>query len=68
MKLSRNIGRAVLLLAAPVLLLAVPAATAVAATTAGRAAAAGTAGSGTGWIRLAHLSPDTPAVDVYLYS
>jgi hypothetical protein len=23
---------------------------------------------GTGWIRLAHLSPDTPAVDVYLYS
>ena len=28
----------------------------------------GTAGSGTGWIRLAHLSPNTPAVDVYLYS
>src|ERR1022692_920000 len=22
----------------------------------------------TGWLRLAHLSPDTPAVDVYLYS
>jgi Domain of unknown function (DUF4397) len=26
------------------------------------------AGAGTGWIRLAHLSPNTPAVDVYLYS
>ncbi|HEX6524400.1 MAG TPA: DUF4397 domain-containing protein [Streptosporangiaceae bacterium] len=25
-------------------------------------------GSGDGWIRLAHLSPNTPAVDVYLYS
>jgi hypothetical protein len=24
--------------------------------------------SGTGWVRLAHLSPNTPAVDVYLYS
>jgi hypothetical protein len=37
-------------------------------------AAAGTArasqgsGTATGWIRLAHLSPNTPAVDVYLYS
>lgn len=26
------------------------------------------ASSGTGWVRLAHLSPDAPAVDVYLYS
>jgi hypothetical protein len=26
------------------------------------------AATGTGWIRLAHLSPNTPAVDVYLYS
>jgi hypothetical protein len=25
------------------------------------------AASGTGWVRLAHLSPNTPAVDVYLY-
>src|SRR6266704_3543373 len=24
--------------------------------------------SGVGWLRLAHLSPNTPAVDVYLYS
>src|SRR5918911_845685 len=31
---------------------------------AGPAAASG----GTGWIRLAHFSPNTPAVDVYLYS
>jgi hypothetical protein len=34
----------------------------------GTARASGTSGSGTGWIRLAHLSPNTPAVDVYLYS
>jgi hypothetical protein len=26
------------------------------------------ASAGTGWLRLAHLSPNTPAVDVYLYS
>jgi hypothetical protein len=32
------------------------------------AAAAAPASSGFGWIRLAHLSPNTPAVDVYLYS
>ena len=25
------------------------------------------AAPGTGWVRLAHLSPNTPAVDVYLY-
>jgi Domain of unknown function (DUF4397) len=31
-------------------------------------ASASTASQGTGWIRLAHLSPNTPAVDVYLYS
>jgi len=33
-----------------------------------KAASAATASSGTGWVRLAHLSPNTPAVDVYLYS
>src|SRR5579875_538012 len=26
------------------------------------------ASAGAGWVRLAHLSPDTPPVDVYLYS
>src|SRR5271163_3213246 len=40
------------------MLLAIPAA----------AAHASSATTGTGWIRLAHLSPNTPAVDVYLYS
>ena len=63
MKHLRNIKRAALLLAASVLLLAGSAVTAAAAT-----AGSGTATSGTAWIRLAHLSPDTPAVDVYLYS
>lgn len=32
------------------------------------ASGAASAATGTGWIRLAHLSPNTPAVDVYLYS
>jgi hypothetical protein len=32
------------------------------------AASAAPASSGAGWIRLAHLSPNTPPVDVYLYS
>jgi hypothetical protein len=35
---------------------------------AARASVTGRAGPGDGWIRLAHLSPNTPAVDVYLYS
>jgi hypothetical protein len=30
------------------------------------AASAATTPTGTGWIRLAHLSPNTPEVDVYL--
>ena len=50
--------RFTVLLAALALLLGIPAA----------AAHADSATSGTGWIRLAHLSPNTPAVDVYLYS
>jgi Domain of unknown function (DUF4397) len=32
------------------------------------AAVAAPASTGYGWVRLAHLSPNTPAVDVYLYS
>jgi Domain of unknown function (DUF4397) len=63
MRHLRNLRRAALLLAASVLLLAASAVTAAAATTGSAAAASGTA-----WIRLAHLSPNTPAVDVYLYS
>ena len=58
-----NFGRAVrhllMLLAASALLLGIPAAA---------TAYASSAATGTGWIRLAHLSPNTPAVDVYLYS
>ena len=44
----------------------------VAASVVGGSVAAGTAqasaSAGFGWLRLAHLSPNTPAVDVYLYS
>ena len=47
-----------MLLAASALLLGIPTATAYASS----------ATTGAGWIRLAHLSPNTPAVDVYLYS
>ena len=48
-----------MLLAASAVLLGIPAAA---------TAYASSATTGTGWIRLAHLSPNTPAVDVYLYS
>jgi hypothetical protein len=56
MKFTRMLRRMIMLLAASALLLGLP------------AAATAYASSGTGWIRLAHLSPNTPAVDVYLYS
>jgi hypothetical protein len=58
-RITRTIRRITMLLAAAALLLGVPAAA---------AAHASSATTGTGWIRLAHLSPNTPAVDVYLYS
>jgi hypothetical protein len=65
MRLTRFVRRVILLAALPLLLLAaIPAASAFAATTSKSAPAA----TGTGWIRLAHFSPNTPAVDVYLYS
>jgi hypothetical protein len=48
-----------MLLATSALLLGIPATA---------TAYASSATTGTGWIRLAHLSPNTPAVDVYLYS
>ena len=47
-------------------LLLVPASVAVG--TLAYATSAASASSGTGWLRLAHLSPNTPPVDVYLYS
>src|SRR6516225_7868677 len=55
-KATRNL---LMLAGTSALLLGVPAAA---------AAHASSATTGTGWIRLAHLSPNTPAVDVYLYS
>jgi Domain of unknown function (DUF4397) len=57
MGFSSIIRRTSMLLAASALLLGIPV-----------AAYASSATTGTGWIRLAHLSPNTPAVDVYLYS
>ena len=58
MKFRRITRKLLMLVAASALLLGIPAA----------AAFASSATTGTGWIRLAHLSPNTPAVDVYLYS
>src|ERR1700733_9758541 len=58
MRFTRFVRRLVLLAALPLLLLAIPAA----------AVATASAATTTGWIRLAHLSPNTPPVDVYLYS
>jgi len=55
--IKKLIRWAILLMAVPALLFSIP-----------EAASASTASSGTGWVRLAHLSPNTPAVDVYLYS
>lgn len=60
-----RVRRRAALLAGSVLLTA---AAATATTAVATAAAAAPAASGFGWIRLAHLSPNTPAVDVYLYS
>ena len=57
MRFPRIIRRAIWLAVLPLLLLGVPA-----------AASASVASTATGWVRLAHLSPNTPAVDVYLYS
>ena len=59
MRFPRITRRITMLLAASALLLGIPAAA---------TASAASATTGTGWIRLAHLSPNTPAVDVYLYS
>jgi Domain of unknown function (DUF4397) len=59
MNFHRITRRLLMLLAASALLLGIPAAA---------TAFASSATKGTGWIRLAHLSPNTPAVDVYLYS
>jgi Domain of unknown function (DUF4397) len=59
MRFTKLTRRLLMLLGASALLLGIPAAA---------TAFASSATTGTGWIRLAHLSPNTPAVDVYLYS
>jgi len=58
-RFPRITRRIIMLMAASALLLGIPAAA---------TASASSATTGTGWIRLAHLSPNTPPVDVYLYS
>lgn len=76
MRSTGNIARparlaAVLALGLGLVGLAGPAAsasTAASASAAGSASAAAPAAKHVGWLRLAHLSPNTPAVDVYLYS
>ncbi len=62
MKISSVVRWLSALIALPALLLGVSAVSASAATSSASSASA------KGWIRLAHLSPNTPAVDVYLYS
>jgi hypothetical protein len=61
MTISRFIRLAAAALAVPVFLLGI-------AGVASASAAATASSSGVGWVRLAHFSPNTPAVDVYLYS
>jgi hypothetical protein len=70
MRFTRFVRRIIVLAALPLLLFAIPAAALANAASASAAttSAAVTAATGTGWIRLAHFSPNTPAVDVYLYS
>ena len=65
MRFTRFVRRIILLAALPLLLLAIPA---IASASAATTSTAATAATGSGWIRLAHFSPNTPAVDVYLYS
>lgn len=59
MKFQSIISRVALLLAASALLLGVPAAA---------NASILSAAPNTGWVRMTHLSPQMPAMDVYLYS
>ncbi len=58
MRFTRLLRRMFLLAALPLLLIGIFSAASV---------TAASASTGTGWIRLAHLSPNTPEVDAYLY-
>src|SRR6202451_4474098 len=62
MKLHAGVLRAARFGAALALILAAAGGTVIASL------APASASGGSGWLRLAHLSPNTPAVDVYLYS
>lgn len=66
MKVTVVIRRALTLLAVPALFLGTSWAATASASTSSAGHASGS--SAYGWIRLAHLSPNTPPVDVYLYS
>ena len=66
MKFPQSIRRAIMLAALFPLLLGLGAVASASAASASVGTSVST--SDTGWIRLAHLSPNTPAVDVYLYS
>jgi Domain of unknown function (DUF4397) len=63
MRIPSSARRAIATMALPVVLLGVAGGASASAATTGNAAT-----TGKGWVRLAHLSPNTPAVDVYLYS
>jgi Domain of unknown function (DUF4397) len=68
MKFRRPARRLAVLLAGAAMLLATCAATLLSPSTASASTSAPPSVPGTGWIRMAHLSPDTPAMDLYLYS
>jgi hypothetical protein len=69
LRFTRLVRRIVLLAALPLLLFGISAAASASAASASTAStSAAGAPSGTGWLRLAHFSPNTPEVDVYLYS
>jgi hypothetical protein len=67
-KAVRRLGRLALLIAPASMAIGLLAYAAPAASASGGTALASTASGGPGWLRLAHLSPNTPPVDVYLYS
>lgn len=66
MKLPKWTPRKATLLTVPVLLVSLAAGTMW--TMSASASSPARTSSGYGWVRLAHLSPNTPPVDVYLYS
>jgi hypothetical protein len=68
MKFRRPTRRLAVLLTAASMLFSVAAAMLFSSGTALASTSGPASAPGTGWIRMAHLSPDTPAMDLYLYS